>query len=321
MSFERLDKKREEVEADYKIWKISEEKYLLMLEAIEGKKKTTFFWRVKRSVKTIKTLRWNSKEVKNIEESYEKWLISKAEYNHYLRMNKPFMSKKKVGLFTYIFFWLWVLLFLFYWFVFMPNKTYIEVDDFSEMWDPIQIPVTWSVFKYVEWENIKIDYLAAYTISWRVIATAQYWANLIEKLLGSLYLKDNSLRYRDVWIWWWFLTMDDYVDRFSWSSLSRFLVPKPKSQADWFYVTEKHTWEEISTHFSHNHLIPFNDEVKRLLRWIKKGDYVQIKWYLVSLTWDKWYNLRSSLVRDDTWDWACETILVTDVKWLKEKKK
>jgi hypothetical protein len=61
--------------------------------------------------------------------------------------------------------------------------------------------------------------------------------------------------------------------------------------------------------------------VKRLLRWIKKGDYVQIKWYLVALTWDKWYNLRSSLVRDDTWDWACETILVTDVKWLKEKKK
>ena len=40
MSFERLDKKREEVEADYKIWKISEEKYLLMLEAIEGKKWT-----------------------------------------------------------------------------------------------------------------------------------------------------------------------------------------------------------------------------------------------------------------------------------------
>jgi hypothetical protein len=31
--------------------------------------------------------------------------------------------------------------------------------------------------------------------------------------------------------------------------------------------------------------------------------------------------LKSSLVRDDNWDWACETILVTDVVWLKEKKK
>ena len=44
MSFERLDKKREEVEADYKIWKISEEKYLLMLEAIEGKKTDFLLW-------------------------------------------------------------------------------------------------------------------------------------------------------------------------------------------------------------------------------------------------------------------------------------
>jgi hypothetical protein len=26
------------------------------------------------------------------------------------------------------------------------------------------------------------------------------------------------------------------------------------------------------------------------------------------------------MTREDTWDWACETILVTDIKWLKEKK-
>jgi len=43
MSFEWLEKKKYEVEADYKIGKISEEEYQYMLDAIENKKKTTVY--------------------------------------------------------------------------------------------------------------------------------------------------------------------------------------------------------------------------------------------------------------------------------------
>lgn len=315
-----LESKRQEVEADFKIGRISEEKYHQMIAAIESKKKKkSKVESFKLSVKTLKQLHWNSEKLKNVQEWYDKWLISKAEYNQYVRMNHPLIKKKKTSFFSYIILWIWVLLFLYYWFFYMPRKSYIKVDNFAEMWDPTQVPTSWSITRVVEWQTITINYLADYIISWRVVATAQYWSNLIEKLLWSWALTDNEIRYRDVWIWWWFMTQDEYVDKITFDSLSRFLYPKVESQKDWEFISQKYTWDDIGTHFSHNHLIPFDNHVKKLLRWIKKWQYVQIKWYLVALHWDRWYELTSSLVRDDTWDWACETILVTDVVWLKEK--
>ena len=315
-----LERKRQEVEADFQIGKISEEKYQVMLEAIESKQKKSLWWSFKRSRKTYRQLSWKNSDTKNIQDGYENWLISKAEYNSYLRMNHT-VIKKTSNRWTFIFLIFGIVCLFFYWFVYMPNKTYITVKDFSKMWDPIQVSTSWWFTKFVEWENIRIDYLAKYTIRWRVVATAQYWANIIEKLLGSWALTDNAIRYRDVWIWWGFMALDDYAKRFTFGSFNRFLFPGVKSDKDWEYINKKYTWDDIQVHFSHNHLIPSDDHTKRLIRWIKKWDFVQIKWYLVSLHWDKWYELKSSLVRDDSWDWACETILVTDVVWLKEKKK
>ena len=314
-----LERKRQEVEADFQIGKISEEKYQLLIKAIEWKKKKSFVSSFKRSRKTYRQLSWKDQNIKNIQDWYENWLISKAEYNSYLRMNHS-VIKKTNNRWTFIVLVLWVCWLLFYWFIYMPNKSYITVRDFSNMWDPIQIPTSWWFTKYVEWENIRFDYLAKYIIRWRVVATAQYWSNFIEKLLWSFYVTDNSIRYRDVWIWWGFMAEDDYAKRFTFGSYSRYLFPGVKSDKDWEYISKKYNWNDISVHFSHNHLIPKDDHVKKLLRWIKKWDFVQIKWYLVSLTWDKWYKLVSSLVRDDSWDWACETILVTDVVRLKEGK-
>jgi len=319
--FDWLDRKIDEVETDYKLGNISEEEYQSMMDAIESKKKKSTWKSLKNTVNIIKQLRWNTEEIKNMKKWYESWLISKAEYNQYLRMNHSYIPKKKTSLWSYIFLWCWALWYLAYLFLYLPNKTYITVDDFSEMWDPIQVPVSWTITRVIEWQKLKIDLLAKYTIRWRVVATAQYWSNLLEKILWSWYLTDNSIRYRDVWLWWWFLTQDDYVKRFTFDSFNRFLYPKVKSDKDWKYISQDYTWDDIWVHFSHNHLVPVDKRVKRLLRWIKKWNYVQIKWYLVSLHWENWYELKSSLVRDDSWDWACETILVTDVVWLKEKKK
>jgi hypothetical protein len=291
----------------------------MMIDAIEDKKNKSFLKSFKRHVKVIKQLSWKSKSASNMKESYENWTISKAEYNRYLRMNSTYV-KKTHHWWTYIVLTLCFVWFLFYWFVYMPNKTYIYVDDFTKIWEPIQKSTSWWFTKFVEWENIRFQYLAEYVITWRVLATAQYWATLVERLLWSWALTDNAIRYRDVWIWWWFLADEDYASRFSRWSYNRFLFPSVESKTDWDYISQKYSWDDIQLHFSHNHLIPKDDHVKRLIRWIKKWEYVQIKWYLVSLLWDKWYELSSSLVRDDSWDWACETILVTDVVWLKEKK-
>ncbi len=315
----RLERKRDALEADYRIGKITDEEYQMMIDAIEDKKNKSFLKSFKRHVKVIKQLSWKSKSASNMKESYENWTISKAEYNQYLRMNSTYI-KKTHHWWTYIVLTLCFVWFLFYWFVYMPNKTYIYVDDFTKIWEPIQKSTSWWFTKFVEWENIRFQYLAEYVITWRVLATAQYWATLVERLLWSWALTDNAIRYRDVWIWWWFLADEDYASRFSRWSYNRFLFPSVESKTDWDYISQKYSWDDIQLHFSHNHLIPKDDHVKRLIRWIKKWEYVQIKWYLVSLLWDKWYKLSSSLVRDDSWDWACETILVTDVVWLKEKK-
>ena len=315
----RLERKRDALEADYRIGKITDEEYQMMIDAIEDKKNKSFLKSFKRHVKVIKQLSWKSKSASNMKESYENWTISKAEYNQYLRMNSTYI-KKTHHWWTYIVLTLCFVWFLFYRFVYMPNKTYIYVDDFTKIWEPIQKSTSWWFTKFVEWENIRFQYLAEYVITWRVLATAQYWATLVERLLWSWALTDNAIRYRDVWIWWWFLADEDYASRFSRWSYNRFLFPSVESKMDWDYISQKYSWDDIQLHFSHNHLIPKDDHVKRLIRWIKKWEYVQIKWYLVSLLWDKWYELSSSLVRDDSWDWACETILVTDVVRLKEKK-
>ncbi len=314
-----LERKRSELEADYKIGKITEEEYQMVIDAIERKKKKSLWGSFKRNMKVIKQLSWKSEGADNMKESYENWTISLGEYREYLRMNSSYI-KKTHHRWTYIMLLLCVVWFLFYRFVYMPNKIYIYVDNLKDISDPVQISMTWWFTRFVDWENVRIDYLAHYVITWRVLATAQYGSNIIEKLL-LWSVVDNAIRYRDVWLWWWFLSDPDYADRFSRWSYNRFLFPSVESKRDWEYISHKYSWDDIQLHFSHNHLIPIDDHVKRLIRWIKKWEYVQIKWYLVSLHWDRWYQLSSSLVRDDSWDWACETILVTDVVWLKEKKR
>ena len=271
-------------------------------------------------IKAIKSFHKQTKPDSKILEAYNKWIITKDEYNYYIRSNHPYhlMKKQKSSSSYIILAFFWVAL-LWYYFMYMPIKSYITVDDFSTMGDPIQIPTSWSTTQIIEWENIEISFLAEYILSWRVLATNQYWENIFERLLWSRRIEDSILRNKDVWIWRWFLTQDDYVNRFIWKSYFRWLIRESRSYKDRQYVTQKYTSYDVQTHASHNHLIPADNKVKKLLRWIKKWQYVQISGYLVSLKWDKWYNLTSSLTREDTWDWACETIYVTDVKWLKEK--
>ena len=204
-------------------------------------------------------------------------------------------------------------------FVLAFMKSYERIDSFDNILEPIQIPAIWWTTINADWDIVNVDFLYEYDIKWRVLATAQYWDNIFQRALGWAYLEDNLIRYKDVGIWWWFLTQDDYVKRFNRTSLSRFLLPEYKSYEDYLYIKDRFSWEDINSHMSHNHLIPANNRIKKLLRWIKKWQFIHIKWYLVRLHSSRWYELKSSVTRDDMWDWACETIYVTDISWLKER--
>ena len=314
---EWIEEKRKHIQEKYENWHISESHYKKLMAAIEKKTKQSLWSSILSHVKTIKAFHQKWKELEKPNEYshqtarlIEKWLISKNEISNY----KINYKKKKLPKKYYIFLWVAVVLVLRYYLCYMPKKTYIEVEDFSSLWDPIQTPITWEADKLINGSNIHISYLAEYDIKWRVLVTAQYWDNIIQRLLDSNYLTDNI-------VWWGrgFMAEDDIVKRFKRKSYYRAMFPEYKSMKDYNYVREKYSDTDIQTHISHNHLIPADDHVKKLIRWIKKWDYIQIKWYLVSITSDKWYALQSSLVRDDTGDGACETIYVTDILWLKER--
>jgi hypothetical protein len=51
-----LERKRSELEADYKIGKITEEEYQMVIDAIERKKKKSLWGSFKRNMKVIKQL-------------------------------------------------------------------------------------------------------------------------------------------------------------------------------------------------------------------------------------------------------------------------
>ena len=320
-SKERVEEKIRELQRSYRDWTIKEEDYRKSYEYLEKKYWTPIWDKVVAYFKNLKNFKNIDKNLKPEEcklTEQEKQLLMNDDY--YRIHVKPSRKPKKILSWWLVIFIVLLLVLICRYIFYMPSKTYLKVENFSEMGDPIQIPTTWSMTKIVEGETITVTYLAEYTLSWRVLALSQYWENIFERLLWSAYLKDNLLRYKDVGIWWWFLTEDDYAKRLKRKSYYRTMFPEIKSMEDWKYISQKYSVRDIELHFSHNHLIPENDKIKKDLRWIRIGDYVQIKGYLVSLNWDQGYHLSSSMTREDTWDWACETILVTDIKWLKEKK-
>jgi len=78
-------------------------------------------------------------------------------------------------------------------------KSYEYIDSFDNISEPVQVPTSgWTIIE-VDWEIVDVIFLAEYDLMWRVLATAQYGWNIFERLLGSYYLEDNIIRYKDVW--------------------------------------------------------------------------------------------------------------------------
>lgn len=66
--------------------------------------------------------------------------------------------------------------------------------------------------------------------------------------------------------------------------------------------------DEISRNLSNMHIIPYDKEVARELRRVKKGDRVRIDGWLIEAVREGGYHWRSSLTRDDTGNGACEIV-------------
>ncbi|WP_444996246.1 hypothetical protein [Aliikangiella sp. IMCC44359] len=73
---------------------------------------------------------------------------------------------------------------------------------------------------------------------------------------------------------------------------------------------------EIETHSANMHMIPANDNVKKALKRVKKGQIIQLFGSLVKVESSKGWRWKSSLTREDTGGGACELVWVKDFKIL-----
>lgn len=251
--------------------------------------------------------------------NYEIYKEIKADFDKDNKIKRENMKKYgKLKIFLY-----WTILFLILIpqiVLFLTKKTYEYVPDIENLGEPIQIPASWWTIAKVYWIDVQIDYLAKYDISWRVISIRDYiGADVIRKLWS----RDFTIGRRKLW-------REDYIDKFSWNDMkNRFIYYRLKEwnetrfEREFWWSWRQPLPSSFLTNFSNNHPIPANKKIKHLMKKIKEWDVVRLQWYLVYVYWEKdnrkYWRWPSSLVRDDTWDGACEIIYVTDVTRLKEK--
>ena len=205
--------------------------------------------------------------------------------------------------------------------LFLMKKPYEYVEDLDNLPEPTQTSTSWWTVMKIGWVDVYIDFLAEYDISWRVISIRDYiWADVIRKLWP-----------RDFTIGWWKLWRTEYINKFNWNDMKdRFIYYRLKKWNENRFKEEfwSGRWQTLPTSFlisfSNNHPIPSNRKIKLLMKKIKEGDTIRLKWYLIYAHRKTKNNLQrrwwpSSLVRTDNWDGACEIIYVTDISRLKEK--
>jgi len=205
---------------------------------------------------------------------------------------------------------------------FSVKKPYEYVSNINNLPEPIQISTTGWIVKNVNWENIYIDFLAEYEIKWRVLAKKSY----VEILADNKIV--NKISPKDFAIWWWPFSKKENMDLMRRiEDGNRTVRPVIKEYSEKYYnwfnrefsgdYKQGDFWT-LGINFSHNHLIQSNQRIRSLLKRVRVGDVIKIKWYLVFVHPEQgnWWRWPSSMVRDDH---GCEIIYVTDISWLKEK--
>ena len=194
--------------------------------------------------------------------------------------------------------------------LFLYNNSHVEkdfeiVESLSDLPDPIQESTTGEVELKMFGEDVKIEYVASYSISGRVIDVQSYFG----------FNSKNKFSPRDIGLTWGFLSTEENSSKLAWTSVGdRYLS---------YYVQDKDWLESVGgddaliSHFSNNHLIPSNDITKKLMKAIKKGDYVKIDGYLANVDYDgKKERWETSTTRTDEGSKGNEIIYVTNIKWL-----
>jgi uncharacterized membrane protein len=154
--------------------------------------------------------------------------------------------------------------------------------------------------------NTEVNMLkkAKYKIIGRVVSTEEHSTDGIDDLLSP----------RDLALSWGLMSLDRNHKKVEYDSNGREYTYRI---ADNSLLDEYGSLRAVFTSTSNNHIIPANDELKKILNEIKVGNVVLIEGYLVNLEWnenDGKHYWKSSTRRDDTRDHSCELIYTTSIK-------
>lgn len=143
---------------------------------------------------------------------------------------------------------------------------------------------------------------------WKLTAVAEY--RLHARVLGTKTYHSgpqSGLVPTDVAVGWQRMSDSAVLDHLSLSMGNRFF----------FYEwsdTPPISQDEIKVSAANNHVIAANNEVRSAIRWLRVGQLVTMKGYLVNAAKTGGFNWNSSLRRDDTGNGACELFYVESVK-------
>jgi len=148
------------------------------------------------------------------------------------------------------------------------------------------------------WETAKyhITALAAYEIRARVLHTESYWID-----------RGADLSPVDLAVGWGPMSNQSIIDQLEFWQGQRWYRYWPRKSKSPLSA------DEMNAHSANMHMIPANDEVKRVLKSVRAGNLVEMDGYLVQVDGPDGFNWRSSLSRTDTGAGACELFRVEKI--------
>ncbi|MCB0331046.1 MAG: hypothetical protein KDD70_15350, partial [Bdellovibrionales bacterium] len=129
--------------------------------------------------------------------------------------------------------------------------------------------------------------------------------------IADAYHTSSSVDFKDLCVVWGQNAKKDLLDQMTfwsepWTCWTRADTPNAEGR---FFPDE----------LSNNHLLTKDDKIRELINGVRIGDQVQLRGWLVNYAYQASpdFARKSSLVRTDTGNGACETIFVTEAKVLK----
>ena len=258
-------------------------------------------------------------EIEALEKMYEAGKIDKTIYDQEMaRLTKIVGNRKndnngtkKINI-RIVFLLIIIVLLIWFFIDHIVIKNTEFTGDFNNIPAPIQKTAKGSDIQIIDGGGqAKINYVASYNICGRVVKVNKYYSFDI----------GDKLSPRDVGLSWGPLAREENHTKVKWSYGNRVLY---WSSTDVNWVNQMGGTRKIGEYWSNNHLIPSDDNTKKLVNAIKEGDYVRIEGYLVNvyckLSNNSYFTWNSSTTRTDSGNHACEVLYVTNVTWLKEKK-